>query len=109
MVWSDIVMITASSTLMNHMGLVEAVEGVIRHKLPIVNCSKCCSFWCCLVYALLSGVPVIPSVAVSFGAAYAAVWFELLLGYIDTLYIKFYESLYPQESATAEDTETEVS
>ena len=109
MVWSDIAMITASATLMNHMGLVEAIEGVIRHKLPVVNCCKCCTFWCCLLYTLLAGVAVIPSVAVSFAAAYAAVWLELLLGYIDTLYIKLYENLYPKETTDTEDTETEVS
>ena len=45
----------------------------------------------------------------SFAAAYAAVWFEMLLGYIDTLYIKLYENLYPKETADTEDTETEVS
>lgn len=98
MVWSDIAMITASATLMNHMGLVEAVEGVIRHKLPVVNCCKCCTFWCCLLYTLLAGVTVIPSIAVSFAAAYAAVWFELLLGYIDTLYNRWYENIYTEET-----------
>lgn len=91
-------MITASATLMNHMGLVEAVEGVIRHKLPVVNCCKCCTFWCCLLYTLLAGVTVIPSIAVSFAAAYAAVWFELLLGYIDTLYNRWYENIYTEET-----------
>ena len=97
-------MITASATLMNHMGLVEAVEGVIRHKLPVVNCCKCCTFWCCLMYTLLVGVAVIPSVAVSFAAAYAAVWFELLLGIIDRIYTYIYESTLATKTADTEDT-----
>lgn len=104
MVLSDIAMITASATLMNHMGLVEAIEGVIHHKLPVVNCCKCCTFWCCLLYTLLAGVAVIPSVALSFAAAYAAVWFELLLGIIDSIYTYIYENTLATKTADPEDT-----
>ena len=50
------------------------------------------------VYSLLSGQQLIASVAVSFLCAYAAVWLELLCGYIDTFYIKWYESIYPKET-----------
>ena len=96
--WTDIVMLVLSATLANHLGLVEAVEGVIRHKIPILRCSKCASFWLVLVCSLLSGQPPIASGAVSFLCAYAAVWLELGCGYIDTLYNRLYENLYTEEA-----------
>lgn len=91
-------MLVLSTTLANHLGLVEAVEGVIRHKIPIVSCSKCLSFWVVLLCSLLYGQPLIASVAVSFVCAYCAVWLELLFGYIDTLYNRLYENIYPKET-----------
>ena len=96
--WTDIVMLVLSATLANHLGLVEAVEGVIRHKIPILNCSKCASFWVVLLCSLLSCQPLIASVAVSFVSAYAAVWLVLLYGYIDTLYNRWYENIYTEET-----------
>lgn len=99
--WTDIVMLVLSATLANHLDLVEAVEGVIRHKIPVLNCSKCASFWVVLLCSLLSGQPLIASVAVSFICAYTAVWLELLFGYIDTLYNKLYENIYSQETDDA--------
>lgn len=106
--WTDIVMLVLSATLANHLGLVEAVEGVLRHKIPIVNCSKCLSFWIVLVCSLCSGVSLIASVAVSFVCAYCAVWLELLFGYIDTLYNRLYENIYPKETDDAADTKDKV-
>lgn len=98
MVWTDIVLLVLSATLANHLGLVEAVEGVIQHRLPIVDCPKCCSFWCVLCYTLFSGCGLIASVAMSFMSAYAAVWLVLLYGYVDTLYNKLYEDIYTKDA-----------
>jgi hypothetical protein len=105
MYWTDIVILVLSATLANHLGLVEAVEGVIRHKIPVLNCSKCASFWVVLICSLCSGVPLIASVAVSFLCAYAAVWLELLFGYVDTLYNMLYENIYSEETDDKTDTE----
>ncbi len=112
--WYDIAMIVFSATLANHMGLVEAIEGVIRHKIPVLNCSKCLSFWSVLLYGLFSGIRVIPSVAISFLCAFVAVWFALSLGLIDKLYNDVYQDSFASEAASAEaadteDTETDVS
>lgn len=96
--WTDIVMLVLSATLANHLGLVEAVEGVMRHKIPVLNCSKCASFWLVLVCSLWSGVSLIASFAVSFVCAYCAVWLELVFGYIDTLYNRLYENIYTKET-----------
>lgn len=107
--WNDIVMLVWAVTLANHLGLVEAAEAVIRHKIPVLRCSKCAGFWVVLGYALLAGWSAIASVAVSFLCSYAAVWLELLLGYLDTIYNKIYENLYPAQADGAPDTEGEVS
>ena len=103
--WTDTAMIVLSAVLANHMGLVEAVEEVIRHKIPVVNCSKCLSFWTVLIYSLIDGQPLIASVAVSFLCSYAALWLELGFGCIDTLYNKIYESTFTTKATDAESTE----
>ena len=94
----DIVMLVLSATLVNHLGLIEAIEGVAKMEIPIVNCPKCLSFWSVLIYSLLVGMPPIASVAVSFMCAYAALWLVLLYGYIDTLYNKCYENIYTKDA-----------
>lgn len=107
--WTDIAMLTLSATLANHMGLVEAAERVIRHRLPVLNCSKCLTFWSVLAYTIATGTPAVASVAISFLAAYAATWLELLLYYMNTLYNKGYENIHAQETDHQADTEDEVS
>lgn len=99
MYWIDILLLMLSCTLANHLGLVEAIEGVIRHKIPILNCSKCAGYWVVLIYSIYIGRPLIASVAVSFLCAYAAVWLELLCGYIDTLYNRCYENIYTEKTS----------
>lgn len=94
-------MLVLSATLANHLGLIEAIEGVAKMEIPIINCPKCLSFWSVLLYSILSGCELIASVAVSFVCAYCAVWLELLFGYIDTLYNRLYENIYPKETDDA--------
>lgn len=94
----NIVMLMLSATLANHMGLVDAVEKLIRHKIPILNCSKCATFWTVLTYQMLMVREPIASVALSFISAYVAVWFEMALGWLETKKNKIYESIYPEET-----------
>lgn len=109
MYWIDILLLMLSCTFANHLGLVEAIEGVIRHKIPILNCSKCAGYWVVLIYSIYIGRPLIASVAVSFLCAYAAVWLELLCGYIDTLYNRCYEDIYTENTEADADTKGTVS
>lgn len=104
----DVAMLVFTAVMINHLGLIEAVEKVIKHKIPIMNCCKCLSFWLVLAYMLFNGYTVINSVATSFLCAWLATWFELLLGGIDIFYMKVYENFYPKTAAT-EDTEKKVS
>jgi hypothetical protein len=105
MYWLNVLLLVLSCTLANHMGLVEAIEGVIKHKIPILNCSKCASWWSVLIYSLFVGRAVIASVAVSFICAYIAVWLELLFGFIDVIHNEIYESIYAEKADDKTDTE----
>ena len=94
--WIDIVSIIFVCVTMNHLGLIKAAENVLRKGLPIVNCPKCCTFWSVLTYELWAVATYdFPQIlAVSFISSYAAIWLELIEGYIDSLYMMFYEKIY---------------
>ena len=111
MAWSDIAWIVVACTSANHLGLIAAVESLLHHRLPVVNCPKCFTFWSTLAYllacflvgddALLRGGPIaanLPAVprmlAVSFLAAYSALWLELIMYFIDTIYNSIYDTIY---------------
>ena len=106
MIIADVAAVTLAAVLANHMGLIEAIEGVIKHKLPIINCSRCLTFWSVMAVLIASErtsvirhLPVI--VATSFLAAYAAMWLELLFGIIDKQYERIYEKTYPEANKEA--------
>ena len=108
--WLDIASIVFVCVTANHLGLVSAVEAVIKAKLWIVDCPKCLTFWVTVVYCCgktathttagdAAATTAIMVLAISFLASYAAIWLELLEGFVDTLYMKCYEKIY----ATADD------
>ena len=88
--WIDIAGIVFVCVTMNHLGLITAIEGVIKHQLPILNCPKCLTCWSVLAYMVITAQDIITSLAVSFLASYSAIWLELFEGFIDTLYLKLY-------------------
>ena len=101
--WIDIAAIVFTCTTMNHLGLISAVEGIIKRSLPVLNCPKCSTFWLTLAYSVCSGLAsTIPLLlAISFLASYLAIWLELLEGFIDSLYTKLYEIIYQPTDDTA--------
>ena len=99
----DIAGIVFACTAANHLGLIQAVETVVRRRVPIVSCVKCFSFWAVLCYCLVGGLSVITSLAISFLCAWSAIWLDLLMGIIDHLYILIYEQIY--STADAADTD----
>jgi len=105
MEWLDIASIVFVCVTMNHLGLIGAIEGVIRHRIPIVNCPKCLSFWTTMVYGCYgiarNGTQVMSVLAISFLASYAAIWLELAEGFIDTLYMKLYGKIYTTSTDTS--------
>lgn len=102
--WTDIACIVFTCVTANHLGLVKAVEDHYNTELPIINCVKCFTFWCTLIYTTLTLRDAIPVFAISFLASYSAMWLELLEGYIDTLYNGIYEKIYQSaDNAPASD------
>lgn len=99
--WMGIAAVVFFGVTVNHLGLIEAVEKVIKHRLPIINCPRCLTFWGTLAYGLSGdGMTAHPSVlsrllAISILCSYLAMWLELIEGFIDTLYDKLYEQIYP--------------
>lgn len=109
--WMDLAAIVFASVTVNHLGLIAAVEQVIRHPLPILNCPKCLTFWSVLACGLIgdgisaaisSGLPRL--FATSILCAYLAIWIELAEGFIDKLYSRIYDTLYPTADPSDADT-----
>ena len=103
----DIASIVFVCTAANHLGLVTAVETIIRHKLPVVNCIKCLTFWSVFVYGCdgiaTYGTNIFTVLAISFLSAWASIWLDLMMGVIDHIYIKVYEQIY----TTADETDAD--
>lgn len=94
-------MLMASVVLWNHLGLCEAVERVLHYKFRIMSCSKCGTFWTVLIYQLVMGTEIVASVTAAFALSYAAIWFELLLGYLGEVYETCYDKI--QTASPSED------
>lgn len=105
--WLDIASIVFVCVTMNHLGLIGKLEEIWGN-LPILNCPKCSVFWATLLYCLW-GIcrgygEIISSLAISFLSSYLAIWLELLEGFIDTLYNKFYDKIYSATDTTDDGT-----
>lgn len=102
--WKDIACIVFICTTVNHLGLIKAIERVVRHSLPILNCAKCLTFWCVLTFQLVSCCNPLTSLAISFLCSYIALWLELFMYAINTLYNRIYgkiEEYNPEEGGEA--------
>ena len=100
---TDVLLITFSATAANHLGLVAAVEKVIRLRLHILNCPRCAAFWSVIVYGvaveMYSSLFTLHSslyiLATAFLSSWSAIWLDLMMGIIDQLYTKLYGKIYP--------------
>ena len=122
--WLDVLMLVFSAVAANHLGLVAAAESVVHHRLPVLNCPKCAAFWLVLAYGFGYEICftttrhfvdvndmvayhfeyILKLIAVAFLSAWSAVWLDLLMGIIDQLYIKVYDTIYPATDTTDPDT-----
>ena len=96
--WIDIAAIVFVCTAVNHLGLIAAIERVIRHRLPVVNCPKCLTCWSVFAYGIATVPYVSPQIvarllAISLLCSYLAIWLELLMYAIDTLYNRIYAKI----------------
>ena len=105
----DVAAVVFFSTTVNHLGLISAIESAIKHRLWILDCPKCLSFWSVLVYGLSGdGMAANPSclarlLAISILSAYIAIWLELLESIIDRLYDYIYGKIYPTADSSDDD------
>lgn len=102
--WIDIACIVFACTTASHLGLVAAIEGATKRELPVIRCPKCFSFWAVMAYGMLKVHDIVAVPAVSFLAAYLAIWLELAEGFIDTLYNRLYEQIYTTADTADADT-----
>lgn len=93
--WRDITCIVFAATAVNHLELIATIERIIKHSLPVINCPKCLTFWSVFAYGIAT-VPYISlqivarMLAISLLCSYLAIWLELLMYAIDTLYNRIY-------------------
>ena len=113
--WTDIAAVVLFSTAVNHLGLIAAIERVVHHRLPVLNCPKCLTFWGTLALGLSgdgftaahpSALPRL--LAISILCSYTAVWLELIMYAIDTLYNKIYGILEDNNEEDRGEDEPEV-
>lgn len=64
------------ATLAQHLGLTEAIAGVVSR---MASCPKCCSFWGTLAVLYMAGCPVVFAAGLALLAAYLSHWFGILL------------------------------
>lgn len=93
--WRDIACIVFVCTAFNHLGLIETIEGIIKREIPIINCPRCLTCWSVFAYGIATVPYVSPQIvarllAISLLCSYLAIWLELLMYAIDTLYNRIY-------------------
>lgn len=100
----DAMIITVSVCLFIYLGLFDAISSVLGRILPAtpgkterifekLKCSKCISFWLTLAYGMAFWCSVIHCILVSFLCAFAALWIDLILAYINKKYDRLWEDL----------------
>ena len=81
-----------------HMGLGDAVSGIIKRCVSLFSCVKCTTFWAMLAYtSFFTDFDPVACVAIAFGCAYIALWVDLLFAKISMWYEKLYKSMVTEE------------
>lgn len=75
-----------------HLGMAEEICRRFNIDWILLRCVKCLTFWMVLIYVCLVTFDFIVSVAVSFGAAYASLFLDLLLDKLAKWYNDKWES-----------------
>lgn len=79
-----------SATLAQHLGLTEAIAGIIR---KVAGCPKCCTFWTCTAILVLCGYNIIVAIPLSLVMAYFSHWFGLVLYKLNIIYNMVWQRL----------------
>lgn len=76
------------STIAVHLGLPEAIAGVVS---KICKCHKCLSFWSTLIVLTYLTGDIVAASLLSIVAAYASNWFAILLILLNRIYDKLWQ------------------
>ena len=110
--WRDFAAIVFVCTAVNHLGLIKAIERIIKHALPVINCPRCLTCWSVFAYGIstVSGASlqnIARLLAISFLCSYLAIWLELLMYAIDTLYNRIYGTIEKNREKNCDEDESE--
>ena len=105
--WMAIAAVVFISTAVNHLGLIPTIERITKRKLWVIDCPKCLTCWSVMAYQLVTNCNPLLSLAIALLCSYLALWLNLIMYAIDTLYNRIYGKIedYNQEyddEATAE-------
>lgn len=78
------------ATLAQHLGLSEAIAGVVS---KISRCPKCLSFWAVLVTLILLRAHSFVAIGVSLACAYLSNWVGLILMLLANIYNDIWEKV----------------
>ena len=97
--WMAIAAVVFISTAVNHLGLIPTIERIIKRKLWIIDCPKCLTCWSVMTYQLITNCNPLLSLAIALLCSYIALWLNLIMYAIDTLYNRIYGKIedYNQE------------
>ena len=84
----EVVLVAVLGALASHLGLGEAMSKVI---VKIGSCTKCMTFWLCVVYALYRDYNIFESAALGIAASYLSIWCEMGYVWLNGLYNKLWE------------------
>ena len=102
--WRAIAAIVFIATAVNHLGLIGKIESIIKRELPVIDCPKCLTCWSVMTYQLLTNCNPLLSLAIALLCSYLALWLNLIMYAIDTLYNRIYGKIedYNQEDGESE-------
>ena len=89
MIWIALMSMVVG-TLMQHLGLSEAIARVIT---KIAKCHRCCSFWLTLAVMIYYGYEPFESLVLSILMAYLSNFFGLVLLLMNKLYTKLWQRI----------------
>ena len=101
--WKEAAEIIIVCTLASQMGLIGAIENILRVQFRILSCPKCLAFWLSLVWHLFHHRAIMNALAVSFLSSYVTLWICLLYDWTATAYNKIYKKIEKKTTASAKD------
>lgn len=82
--------VTISAMLAQHLGLAEAIVGVVA---KVSRCPKCLSFWAVLISLIIMRAHIVVAIGLSLICAYLSNWWGLILMLLANIYNDLWERI----------------